>query len=160
MYKVFAEDLKLNSYRSFLILFFYRITNWCYYKEKYLLVKLLNIVFFFIRVLLSIHSQISYKAIIGRRIRLPHTGFGVVISAKAYIGDNITIYHLVTIGINEFKCKKNSDVCVEIGDNCYISTGAKIISSKVGANSIIGPNAVIYKDISENSRVFTMMICK
>jgi serine acetyltransferase len=45
-------------------------------------------------------------------------------------------------------------MCVEIEDNCYISTGAKIISSKVGFNSIIGPNAVVFEDIPNNSMVF------
>jgi len=154
MYDVILEDFKFNSFRSFLILFFYRIINLLYRKKFYFLVSLISLLFNIIKVLFSIQSQISYKAKIGRGIRLPHIGFGVVISAKAVIGNNVTIYHLVTIGINEFKCKKDETKCVKIGDNCYISTGAKIISSKVGANSIIGPNAVIFKDIDENSKVF------
>ena len=154
MFDILFEDFKLNSFRSFLILLFYRITNLFYRKKLYFLVSLVSLLFNIIKVLFSIQSQISHKAKIGRRIRLPHIGFGVVISAKAVIGDGVTIYHLVTIGIDEFKCKKDDTACVEIGDNCYISTGAKIISSKVGTNSIIGPNAVVFKNIDKNSKVF------
>jgi len=159
MYSLLLEDFKLNSFRSFLILFFYRVINYVYTKKIYFLVSILNFVFNIIKVLFSIQLQISYKAKIGNKIRLPHVGFGVVISAKAIIGNNVTIYHLVTIGINEFKCNKNDAVCVEIGDGCYLSTGAKIISSKVGENSIIGPNAVVFKDIGKNSKVFNEVSC-
>lgn len=145
------EDFKNNSFRSFLILFFYRSAHIAYTNKNYFLVKIINFIFFIVKVLFSIQSQVSYKAKIGRNIRLPHIGFGVIISAKAKIGDNVTIYHLVTIGINEKKCLKENVCCVEIGDNCYISAGAKIISSKVGSGSVIGPNAVVYKDISSNT---------
>jgi serine O-acetyltransferase len=70
------------------------------------------------------------------------------------IGNNITIYHLVTIGVNENKCFKKDRNCVVIEDNCYISAGAKIISARVGKNCKIGANAVVFEDIPDNSMVF------
>jgi serine O-acetyltransferase len=160
MIDTIKEDFKNNSFRSFLILFLYRITNSAYVNRNYIQVKIINIIFFIVKVVFSIQSQISYKAKIGRNIRLPHVGFGVVVSSKAKIGDNVTIYHLVTIGINERKCTKKNEVCVEIEDNCYISVGAKIISSKIGKNSIIGPNAVVYKNIPPNSIILNEVIIK
>jgi len=111
-----------------------------------------------VKIILSIQSQISYKAEIGNNIRLPHSAFGLVISSKAKIGNNVTIFHLVTIGINEKKCHKDILRCVEIGDNCYLSCGAKVISSKVGDNTIVGPNAVVYKDVTENRVVLNSVI--
>ena len=160
MYNILREDFKLNSFRSFLTLFFYRIINKFYQNKNFYLVKILNFLYSFVKLFFSLHSQISYKSTIGRRIRLPHIGFGVIISAKATIGNDVTIFHLVTIGINEFKCKKQDLDCVEIGNNCYLSAGAKIISSKVGNGSVIGPNAVVYQNIKENSKIFNMVNSK
>ena len=104
-----------------------------------------SILFFF----LQIDSQISYKAVIGYNIRLLHRGNGVVISAKAILGNNLTIYHQVTIGINENK--PVSEQTIVIKDNCYLSAGCKVISCTIGENCKIGPNAVVYKDLPSGS---------
>lgn len=156
MIRVILEDFHNNSFRSFLILFFYRILHFLYQKRFNLILKIMILFFEILKILLNLNAQISYKAKIGRNLRLPHIGFGVVVSSKAIIGDNVTIYHLVTIGINE----KKENKYVIIGDNVYISTGAKIINSKVGNNCIIGPNAVIYKDIEDNHKVFNEVVIK
>lgn len=160
MIKILKEDFKLNSFRSFIILFFYRLTHYAYDRNYTILVVILNFIFHAIKVLLSIQSQISYKAKIGSRIRLPHIGFGVVISAKAAIGNDVTIYHLVTIGINENKCHDDREECVFIGDNCYIGAGAKIISSKIGNHVMIGVNAIVYKDIPDKTTVLNQIKIK
>lgn len=154
-------DKKNNSFRSFVILFFYRLTHSTYKKINittsfiviryiyrfwlFLLIFFKELAFF----LLRIDTQISEKAIIGDNIRLLHSGNGVIISSKAIIEDNVTIYHQVTIGINEFKPKE--DQVVIIRKNSYLSVGCKIINSEVGENSRIGPNAVVYKNLSPNS---------
>lgn len=147
------EDLKIdkknNSRKSYLVLYFYRKLHnffekgnkvgfifWSFWK---------SVVYFFLR----IDAQISYKAVIGSDIRLPHSAAGVVISAKAIIGSHITIYHQVTIGINENKPIEEQKIIIH--DNCYLSAGCKIISSEVGEGSKIGPNAVVYKDLPSNS---------
>lgn len=97
-------------------------------------------------------TQISYKATLGNYIRFPHRAMGVVISPKALIGNHITIYHHVTIGVNESKSKEMQSIV--IGDNCYLSTGCCIISCKVSDNCKIAPNAVVYKNIPPYSLVY------
>lgn len=72
-----------------------------------------------------------------------------MISAKAILGNNLTIYHQVTVGINENKPVEQQTI--RIMDNCYLSAGCKIISCTVGENSKIGPNAVVYKDLPAGS---------
>ena len=79
---------------------------------------------------------------------------GVVVSPKAKIGNNITIYHQVTIGVKEGIPKDLQRIIVK--DNCYISAGAKIISCVVSEGSKIGPNAVVYKDIPPCSIVVSL----
>ena len=76
-----------------------------------------------------------------------------MISSKASIGNGVTIYHQVTVGVNENLPIERQSIC--IGDNCYLSTGAKVISCHVGDNCKIGPNAVVWKDIPDNSLVVT-----
>jgi serine O-acetyltransferase len=105
------------------------------------------------KIILNINCQISYMATIGSNIRLPHIAEGVIISPKAEIGNYVTIFHQVTIGINESLSEEKQ--AISIGDGCYISAGAKIISCKIGKNVKIGPNAVVYKNIEDNSRVFS-----
>lgn len=102
--------------------------------------------------LLGIDAQISYKAVLGDYIRFPHKAMGVVISPKAIIGNHVSIFHHVTIGVNESLPKDRQKI--EIGNNCYLSTGCKIISCKVSDNCRIAPNAVVYKDLPSNSLVY------
>lgn len=97
---------------------------------------------------LRIDCQISYKAIIGDNIRLPHSGMGVVISSKATIYDNQTIYHQVTIGVNENLPEEKRKIIIH--ENCYFSAGCKVINCEIGKNVKVGPNAVVYKDLPAN----------
>lgn len=163
LYQVIRIDFKNNSFRSAITLAFYRLMHYLYLREKSLFVrtclKIIKIIWGIFKIVLGINSQISYKAEIGSGIRLPHIGEGVIISAKAQIGNNVTIYHQVTIGINE-KLTKIDDQKIIIGDNSYISAGAKIISCKVGANVSVGPNAVVYTDVEDKKKVFVQNIMK
>jgi len=44
----------------------------------------------------------------------------------------------------------------EIGDNCYIGAGAKIVGNvKIGNNVRVGANAVVYQDVPDNSAVLS-----
>lgn len=150
LYKSITIDRKNNSTRSFVILLFYRLMNKSYYSKhigiRLAILSILKEIVFFI---LRIDCQISYKAIIGDNIRLPHSGMGVVISSKATLYDNQTIYHQVTIGVNENLPEEKKKIIIH--ENCYFSAGCKIISCEIGENSKIGPNAVVYKDLLANS---------
>lgn len=70
---------------------------------------------------------------------------GIIISHFAKIGHNNTIFQQVTI------TQGDNDTSAEIGDNCIIGAGAKIIGNvKIGNNVIIGANAVVTKDVPDN----------
>lgn len=78
---------------------------------------------------------------------LPHGLYGIIVSKNAIIGENVTIFHQVTIG-------EGKGGAPRIGDNCYIGAGAKIIGNiGVGDNVRIGANCVVVEDIPDNSTV-------
>ena len=84
---------------------------------------------------------------------LPHGIHGVFISAGAKIGRNCVIFQHVTIGSNTLPGSKGAGA-PQIGDDCYIGAGAKIIGGvKVGDNVRIGANAVVFRDVPDNSVV-------
>jgi len=142
-------DKKLNNKRSYAVLKWYRLEHKAYVENKKVKLKILSMLKEIVFLCLRIDAQISYKAQIGDNIRILHSGGGVVISSKAIIHDYQTIYHQVTIGINENLPEKDQPIIIE--ENCYLSCGCKIISCRIGKNSKIGPNAVVYKDIPEGS---------
>jgi len=140
------EDYKLNSFSSFLTLLRYRACNYSYINGGRVIGRLTNYLFEILYLLRNEVSQISYKAIIGRRIRLPHKGFGVVISRYAIVGDNVTLFHNVTLGINENKKDKK----IMIGDDCYLSTGVTVISCEISEKTKVSPNVCVYKNLPPN----------
>ena len=147
-------DKRINSKVSFIILSLYRVQHILYARKHFVLLRIFgwvkNVVYF----VFGVDAQISYKAILGNYIRLPHRAMGVVISPKAIIGDHVTIFHHVTIGINERKPKELQQIVIE--DNCYLSAGCCVISCKVSKNCKIAPNTVVYKDVPANSLVYTV----
>lgn len=145
------RDKQINSFRSFIVLFFYRIMNYLFFCKKYKILFFVRLIKDIVFVITGITSQISYKAHLGSNIRLPHCAMGVVISSKAVIYDNQTIFHGVTIGINENKSINNQKIIIK--ENCYLSAGCKIISCTINENCVIGPNAVVYKDLEKNTLV-------
>lgn len=153
---VIIQDRYNNSTISFITLLFYRIENILYRKHLMGGVILFIVTKFHsvIAIVLGMNSQISYKAIIGKNIRFPHKAQGVVISAHARIGNNITIYHQVTIGINENKPKDLQRIIIK--DRCYLSAGCKVISCIVGENCKIAPNVCVYKDLEPNCLAYNV----
>ena len=99
------------------------------------------------------NSYIPDTVKIGKNVCFPHGIMGIFISQGAVIGDNVTIFHQVTIGSNTLKDSKNFGAPI-IGNNVYIGAGAKIIGNViVGDNVRIGANAVITTDIPANATV-------
>lgn len=87
---------------------------------------------------------------IGRRFFIDH-GMGVVIGETAEIGDNVTLYHGVTLGGTTWKKVKRHPT---IGNNVVVGTGAKILGPvKIGDNTRIGANSVVVSEIPSNSIV-------
>lgn len=106
--------------------------------------------YFFLR----LDAQIYYEAQIGHHIRLPHSAMGVVISSKAVVGNYVTLFHQVTLGVNE--SKPIAEQTIIIGDNCYLSAGCKIISCKLSEGCKVSPNTCVYKDLSANTLCFNV----
>jgi serine O-acetyltransferase len=87
---------------------------------------------------------------IGERLYIGHGG-GIIVSRHAKLGNNVNISHQVTIGAAGKGEKRGAPT---IGDNVYFAPGAKVIGKiKIGNNVKIGPNAVVYQDIPDNSIV-------
>ena len=81
---------------------------------------------------------------------------GVVIGETSEIGDNVTIYHMVTLGgispsINSDD-QRNTKRHPTLMDNVVVGSGAQILGPVVvGKNAKIGANAVVTKDVPENA---------
>lgn len=94
--------------------------------------------------------EIHPGATIGRRFFIDH-GVGVVIGETAEIGNDVLMYHQVTLGGTSLHKVKRHPT---IGNNVLIGMGAKVIGAiTVGDNCRIGANAVVNKDIPANCTV-------
>lgn len=95
--------------------------------------------------------EINPRTNIGRGLRLPHRGGGIVIHGDAIIGNQCEIMQNVTIGSNIMKSRNN---VAQIGDCVTLCAGVKIIGNvKIGNNVIVGANSVVTKDIPDYSIV-------
>lgn len=92
--------------------------------------------------------EIHPGATIGKGLCIDH-GIGVVIGETAEIGDDVLIYHGVTLGgTGKDKGKRHPT----IGNGVVIGAGAKVLGPiKVGDNAKIGANAVVVKDVPEGA---------
>ncbi len=94
--------------------------------------------------------EIHPGATIGRRFVIDH-GIGVVIGETAVIGDDVMIYHQVTLGANENVRTKRHPT---IGNNVVIGAGAKVIGNiVVGDGAKIGANATVTKPVAPGAIV-------
>ena len=99
--------------------------------------------------------EIHPGAKIKKNLFIDH-GMGVVIGETSEIGNNVTIYHAVTLGgispsINSSD-QRNEKRHPTIGDDVVIGSGAQIIGPvKIGNASRIAANAVVVNDVPENS---------
>ena len=99
--------------------------------------------------------EIHPGAKIGKNLFIDH-GMGVVIGETAEIGNNVTIYHAVTLGGSspsiESEKQRYEKRHPSIGNDVVIGSGAQIIGPvKVGNGARIASNAVVVKDVDENT---------
>jgi len=99
--------------------------------------------------------EIHPKAKIGKNLFIDH-GMGVVIGETSDIGDNVTIYHMATLGgispsINSDD-QRNTKRHPTLMNNVVVGSGAQILGPViVGRNAKIGANAVVTKNVPENA---------
>lgn len=92
--------------------------------------------------------EIHPGATIGRRFFIDH-GMGVVIGETAEIGDDVMVYHGVTLGGRSLHHGKRHPT---IGDRVTVGAGAKILGPvSIGDDSAIGANAVVTHDVAAAS---------
>ncbi|MFM6974679.1 MAG: serine O-acetyltransferase EpsC [Agromyces sp.] len=94
--------------------------------------------------------EIHPGATIGRRFFIDH-GMGVVIGETAVIGDDVMIYHGVTLGGTSLEAVKRHPT---IGNRVVIGAGAKVLGNiTIGDDCAIGANAVVVKSAPAGSRL-------
>ena len=99
--------------------------------------------------------EIHPKAKIGKNLFIDH-GMGVVIGETSEIGDNVTIYHSVTLGgiSPSINSEEQRDVKRHptLKNNVVVGSGAQVLGPVVvEENAKIGANAVVTKDVPENA---------
>ena len=138
------------TYPGVKAVFFHRIANFFSTAKFYLVARIISQ---FSRFLTGI--EIHPNAKIGKNLFIDH-GMGVVIGETSDIGDNVTIYHMVTLGgiapsINS-NDQRNMKRHPTIKDKVVIGSGAQVLGPvTIGCCAKIGANAVITKDVPENA---------
>ena len=138
------------TYPGVKAVFFHRIANFFSVAKFDLIARIISQ---FSRFLTGI--EIHPKAKIGKNLFIDH-GMGVVIGETSEIGDNVTIYHMVTLGGIAPSINSNDQRNIKrhptIEDEVVIGSGAQVLGPvRVGRCAKIGANAVITKDVPEKA---------
>ncbi|MBV9852442.1 MAG: serine O-acetyltransferase [Armatimonadetes bacterium] len=133
------------TYAGFWAIFHHRIAHALYRRGLRLLARVLSQ---WSRFLTGI--EIHPGATIGRRFFIDH-GAGVVIGETAIVGDDVLMYHQVTLGGTSLaKTKRHPTV----GNNVLLGMGAKVLGNiTIGDGARIGANAVVTRDVPPNTSV-------
>lgn len=94
--------------------------------------------------------EIHPGATLGRRFFIDH-GMGVVIGETAEIGDDVTLYHGVTLGGTSWQAGKRHPT---LEDGVVVGAGAKVLGPiRIGKGAKIGSNSVVVKDVPSEATV-------
>ena len=138
------------TYPGVKAVFFHKIANFFAIAKFHLVARIISQ---FSRFLTGI--EIHPKANIGKNLFIDH-GMGVVIGETSEIGDNVTIYHMATLGGISPSVNSNEQRNIKrhptLKDNVVVGSGAQILGPvTIGKNAKIGANAVVTKDVPENA---------
>ena len=138
------------TYPGVKAVFFHRLAHFFSVAKFYLIARIISQ---FSRFLTGI--EIHPGAKIGKNLFIDH-GMGVVIGETSEIGDNVTIYHMVTLGGISPSINSNNQRNIKrhptLMDNVVVGSGAQILGPVIiGKNSKIGANAVVTKNVEENA---------
>ena len=138
------------TYPGVKAVFFHRIANFFQLAKFYLVARMISQLSRFFTGI-----EIHPGAKIGKNLFIDH-GMGVVIGETSEIGNNVTIYHMATLGGIAPSINSNDQRQVKrhptLNDCVVVGSGAQILGPVViGVNAKIGANAVVTKDVSENA---------
>jgi len=138
------------TYPGVKAIFFHRIANFFSIAKFDLIARMISQ---FSRFLTGI--EIHPKVKIGKNLFIDH-GMGVVIGETSEIGDNVTIYHMATLGGISPSINSEEQINVKrhptLQDNVVVGSGAQVLGPVViGRNAKIGANAVVTKNVPENA---------
>jgi serine O-acetyltransferase len=132
-------------YPGFHAILFYRVAHWFWVNKMFFLGRFISHLGRFFTGI-----EIHPGARIGKRFFIDH-GMGIVVGETAEIGDDVLLYHGVTLGGTTWQKVKRHPT---IGNNVVIGAGAKVLGPvTVGNNTRIGSNSVVVNDIPSNSIV-------
>ena len=138
------------TYPGVKAVFFHRIANFFHLAKFHLVARIISQLSRFLTGI-----EIHPGAKIGKNLFIDH-GMGVVIGETSEIGNNVTIYHMATLGGIAPSINSNNQRQVKrhptLSDCVVVGSGAQILGPvMVGANAKIGANAVVTKDVPENA---------
>lgn len=135
----------LLTYPGVHAVFWYRLSHWLWHKNAKLMARWLSAL---ARWLTGV--EIHPAAIIGQRFFIDH-GMGVVIGETAEIGDDVTLYHGVTLGGTCWKPGKRHPT---LGNGVIVGAGAKVLGPiTIGDHARVGSNAVVLKAVPAGATV-------
>jgi serine O-acetyltransferase len=121
----------------------YRISHWLWKRNIKLIARI-----FSNRARRRTGIEIHPGATIGRRFFIDH-GIGVVIGETAEIGDDVMLYHNVTLGARRFATGKRHPT---IGNRVIIGAGAKILGPvNIADDARVSYNSVVIEDVTKSS---------
>ena len=138
------------TYPGVKAVFFHRIANFFQLAKFHLVARIISQLSRFFTGI-----EIHPGAKIGKNLFIDH-GMGVVIGETSEIGNNVTIYHMATLGGIAPSINSNEQRQVKrhptLGDCVVVGSGAQILGPVIiGTNAKIGANAVVTKDVPENA---------
>ncbi len=148
---VFARDPAarllevLFLYPGLHAIWLHRLAHWLWQRRLYFLGRAVSHLNRFLTAI-----EIHPGAQIGPGFFIDH-GMGTVIGETAEVGEDVTLYHNVTLGGVSWEKKKRHPT---VGDHVVIGAGAQILGPvRIGAHSRIGANSVVVKDVPAESVV-------
>jgi serine O-acetyltransferase len=138
------------TYPGVKAVFFHRIANFFQLAKFYLIARIISQLSRFLTGI-----EIHPGAKIGRNLFIDH-GMGVVIGETSEVGNNVTIYHMATLGGIAPSINSNNQREVKrhptLSDCVVVGSGAQILGPVIiGTHAKIGANAVVTKDVPENA---------
>ena len=138
------------TYPGVKAVFFHRIANFFHLAKFHLVARIISQLSRFLTGI-----EIHPGAKIGRNLFIDH-GMGVVIGETSEIGNNVTIYHMATLGGIAPSINSNNQREVKrhptLSDCVVVGSGAQILGPvMIGTHAKVGANAVVTKDVPENA---------